>query len=117
MTQSTGTGQASTPFAPGWWGTDLGKYRACDSTYCFFASESLPPLPEQDGSLDWLGPLPERLDREMEIHRSHAPENRGRIDTLAVQAGQLGLVGPPGLLAGMGSPGLHGLFPSCTARL
>jgi hypothetical protein len=115
MTQSTGTGQASAPFASGWWGTDLGKYRACDGTYCFFASESLPPLPALDGSLDWLGPLPEHLDHEMEIHRSYAPEKRGRIDTIAAQAEQLGLTLPLAFLRVMGTNELQERFPSCTA--
>jgi hypothetical protein len=37
-----------------WAGTELGRYRHCDSTYCFFEEESLPPLPDLDGTFDWL---------------------------------------------------------------
>jgi hypothetical protein len=107
--------QARIPFGRGWWGTDLGAYRGCDGTYCFFPYESLPPLPPRDETLSWLGPLPEHLDREMEVHRSYAPEKRGRIDTIAAQAQQLGLTLPPAFLRLMGSHKLQDRIPSCSA--
>ncbi len=102
------------PFGHGWWGTDLGKYRACDSTYCSFPSESLPPLTNFDGTLSWLGTLPEQLDRQMEIHRND-PSERGQIDAIAEQARHLGLTLPPAFVELMGSSELQDRIPSCTA--
>ncbi len=102
------------PFKPGWWGTDLGRYRACDGTYCFFPYESLPPLTNFDGTLSWLGALPDHLDHEMEVHRND-PSERGQIDALAGQARQLGLTLPPAFVELMGSSELQDRIPSCTA--
>ena len=117
MEQGDQTDQATQrriPFGRGWWGTDLGAYRACDSTYCFFPYESLPPLPPPDATLAWLGPLPEHLDREMEVHRNE-PGKRGRLDAIAAEAQQLGLTLPPAFLRLMGSRELQDRIPSCTA--
>ena len=44
------------PFQAGWWSFDLGRYRPCDGTYQLYPYDSLPPLPEPDESLSWLGP-------------------------------------------------------------
>lgn len=40
----------------GWWGTDLGSYRACDGTYAYYKPETLPPLDETlfRGAFQWL---------------------------------------------------------------
>ena len=106
--------QEGVPFKPGWWGTDLGRYRACDGTYCFFPYESLPPLTNFDGTLSWLGALPDHLDAQMEVHRND-PSERGQIDALADQARQLGLTLPPAFVELMGSSELQDRIPSCTA--
>src|SRR5688572_5568443 len=37
-----------------WWGTDLGKYRACDDTYERYAFDSVPPAPKLDGTFSFL---------------------------------------------------------------
>lgn len=37
-----------------WWGTDLGKYRSCDSTYERYAFDSVPPAPKLDGTFSFL---------------------------------------------------------------
>jgi hypothetical protein len=44
----------TTTLHQGWWGTDLGPYRACSGTYCLFDVASLPPLPPLDGTFSWL---------------------------------------------------------------
>jgi hypothetical protein len=102
------------PFKLGWWSFDLGTYRPCDGTYCFYAYESVPPLPEPDGSLRWLGPLDEATDRKMEIHRN-APEARGMVAEIEAQARGLGLTLPGAFVRLMGSPELQDRIPSCTA--
>lgn len=40
----------------GWWGTDLGKYRACDGTYAYYKPETIPPLDDRlfTGTFSWL---------------------------------------------------------------
>ncbi len=47
----------SNPFPKSWWSFDLGKYRACDSTYMRYDYETIPPLDEKlfDGTFAWLG--------------------------------------------------------------
>lgn len=46
----------TTDFPTGWWGTDLGAYRPCASTYELYPAESLPPLPTDlfTGAFQWL---------------------------------------------------------------
>ena len=43
-----------TTLRKGWWGTDLGPYRPCEGTYCFFEESGLPALPPLDGTFSWL---------------------------------------------------------------
>src|SRR5579859_4049011 len=94
------------PFQTGWWGFDLGRYRPCDGTYQLYSADSLPPLPEPDASLSWLGPLDERVDARMAPHRN-APEARGALDALAARAQSLGLVLPASFSRLMSSPALQ----------
>jgi len=103
-----------TPFKSGWWSFDLGKYRPCDGTYCFYPFESLPPLPEPDETLGWLGPLDDATDRMMGVHRN-APEARGRVGEIAAQARARGLALPESFIRLMGAPALQDRIPSCTA--
>ncbi|HET9109398.1 MAG TPA: hypothetical protein VFN78_01110 [Ktedonobacterales bacterium] len=106
--------QAILPFKTGWWAADLGEYRPCDGTYCFYPYETLPPLPPLDGSLAWLGALPEDVDRQMEPHRN-APDARGPLAHIREEADRLGLVLPGAFLRLMGSTELQDRIPSCTA--
>jgi hypothetical protein len=111
----TGPGrQALTPFKTAWWGTDLGRYRSCDSTYCLYPYESLPPLPPLDGSLTWLGALPSDVDQQMEAHRN-APDERGTLAHIREAADRLGLALPGAFLRLMASAELQDRIPSCTA--
>jgi hypothetical protein len=103
-----------TPFALGWWSFDLGRYRPCDGTYCFFPYESLPPIPEPDSTLSWLMPLGETVDRQMQVHRN-PPEARGKLGEIVADAGKLGLTLPDAFLRLMGSAELQDRIPSCTA--
>lgn len=103
-----------TPFKSAWWSFDLGTYRPCDGTYCFYPYESLPPIRALNGSLDWLGPLDPQTNREMEIHRN-APEARGKLAEIQSEAAKLGLTLPESFVRLMGSPELQDRIPSCTA--
>jgi hypothetical protein len=102
------------PFPTGWWSFDLGQYRPCDGTYQLYPSESLPPLPEPNESLEWLTPLSDELDSEMEVHRN-APEERGALEAIAAAARERGLTLPPSFIRLMSSPALQDRIPSCTA--
>jgi len=108
------------PFEPGWWSFDLGEYRACDGTYCFFAYDSLPPIDETQftGTLEWLGPLEGPLADVMAVH--HASDEalgrlKGDVAKIAAQAEQLGLNLPEAFLRLMSSRDLQNSIPSCTA--
>lgn len=103
-----------TPFRAGWYSFDLGQYRPCDSTYCLSPYESVPPVSEPDESLGWLGPLDDRADQQMQVHRN-APEARGKLDQIVAAAQRLGLTLPSSFLRLMGSPELQDRIPSCTA--
>jgi hypothetical protein len=107
-------GTARFPFAFGWYGSDLPGYRACDSTYCFFPYEDLPSLDEPDETLDWLGPLDEATDRQMQVHRNR-PTAPGRLQEIEAAAGRLGLILPAPFLRLMASPVLQDRIPSPTA--
>ncbi len=102
------------PFQAGWWSFDLGKYRPCDGTYQLYPYTSLPPLPEPDESLSWLGPLNDSVDAQMSVHRN-APEERGALDTIIAEARALGLSLPHSFTRLMASPELQDRIPSCTA--
>ena len=102
------------PFPLAWWAFDLGRYRACDGTYCRYDYDSLPPLPAVSESLDWLEPLDERTDAQMAIHRN-PPEARGEGAKIAATATRLGLTLPESFVRLMSSPELQDRIPSCTA--
>lgn len=103
-----------TPFRPGWYSFDLGQYRPCDGTYCLSPYEDLPPLPAPDESLAWLGPLDERTDQQMQIHRDREVAS-GKLDQIVASAQRLELTLPPSFLRLMGLPELQKRIPSCTA--
>ncbi|HEV2457525.1 MAG TPA: hypothetical protein VGS80_04105 [Ktedonobacterales bacterium] len=108
----------TTPFERGWWSFDLSTYRPCDSTYCLFDSDRLPPLPPLDDTLSWLGPLPDAEDQQMEP-RTRAPgrpiDAQDALQLVVGEAEQLGLTLPESFLRLMSSRALQQHIPSCTA--
>jgi hypothetical protein len=102
------------PFAFGWYGSDLPGYRACDDTYCFFPYADLPPLGASSESLDWLGPLDEATDQEMQVHRDR-PKAPGQLQEIEAASGRLGLSLPASFLQLMASSALQDRIPSATA--
>jgi hypothetical protein len=100
------------PFRTGWWSFDLGRYRPCDSTYCLWPAESLPPLRPLDGTLLWLGPLDPSGDPELARRGADARE---RLADVQVQVARLGLRLPEAYVRLMGAPELQDRIPSCTA--
>jgi hypothetical protein len=110
------TAPQSLPFAYGWWSFDLGQYRPCDGTYCYYPYDSLPPIPEAQftGSLQWL----EQADGADEPEMHLSPEDEAlpaRLSALTASAQQLGLTLPEAFLRLMASPALRDRIPSCTA--
>ncbi len=109
-----------TPFQSGWWSFDLGAYRPCDGTYCFYPYESLPSIDEAalTGTLAWLGPLEDEVASVMDVHHA-SDEALGRlksdIEKIAAEAKPLQLSLPEAFLRLMGSRELQDRIPSCTA--
>jgi hypothetical protein len=106
------------PFRAQWWSTDLGTARPCDSTYCAFPYETLPPLDKSlfRDEFQWLPPLKDETNKTMAAHRRKREETlKSRLDALTVQAWQFGLTLPPAFLKFMGSSQLQDRVPSCTA--
>lgn len=104
-----------TPFQYGWYATDLGLYRPCDSTYCLYPYDSLPPLPalHMQETLHWLEPLDEDIKNQM--HKYSSPlEIRTRLTSIITEAEQLKLSLPASFLQLMASPDLQDRIPSCT---
>lgn len=108
------------PFRTAWWSFELPGYRACDSTYCLFPYDSLPPLDQSlfRGDFQWLAPLGDMMQERMAIYRP--PEEEAiklgpRLNQLAASAARLGLHLPAAFLAFMESPHLLNQIPSCTA--
>jgi hypothetical protein len=108
------------PFRLAWWSVELPGYRACDSTYCLFAYDSIPPL-EADlfrGEFQWLRPIDAQVEDQMAIHRP--PEEEAirlgpRLAELKESAARLGLQLPAAFLKFLGAPHLLNQIPSCTA--
>lgn len=135
----------SIPFHYGWWSFDLGEYRPCDGTYCYYEYNSLPPIAEAqfDGSLRWLEqaqqadeedaeepeqPAPQfdqmsvgtlqRLQEDQSYQDAFAQEQdrlTARLSALTASAQELGLTLPKAFLRLMASPALRDSIPSCTA--
>lgn len=106
----------SIPFAWAWWAFDLGDARPCDSTYCQYPYENLPPIPALDGTLSWLG-QPGWLespgdtpDRRASRERLSA-KAREQVRALAAQAGRLGLMLPDAFTRLMSAPELYTRIP------
>jgi hypothetical protein len=109
-----------TPFRYGWWSFDLGRYRPCDGTYCFYEYASIPPIPEAQftGKLDWLGPLKPDIDALMQAYRNAAgtvPGANPGLQKILTSAQELGLTLPDAYLRLMAVPELQDRIPSCTA--
>lgn len=105
-------------FPPGWLSFGLEGYRSCDSTYCWFPYESLPPLAPQTfpGDFRWLSPLEPFLISELEPYqqeeRALIPEN---IKKLTASAHDQGIVLPEPFVAFMSNLEWQERIPSCTA--
>lgn len=91
-------------FPKGWWGCDLGSYRACDGTYQLYPYDSL-PAPEESlfhGEFQWLvGTSDEHA----------APADPAPLAALAAA----GLNLPKSFVDFMSSPARQSQVPSCTA--
>ena len=102
-----------TPFRPGWWSFSLPRYRPCDSTYCRFPYESLPPIDPTvfQGDSLWLptdvARVPHTSANAAEIH-SHLP-------AIIAEAEARGVTLPTAFLTFIGDPAAHKRIPSCTA--
>jgi hypothetical protein len=106
----------SNPFPWAWTAFELGDVRPCNTTYCEYPYKSLPPIPELDGTLSWLGKpgWPESPDESPEQRASHhrLTENaRGEVRTLVVHAERLGLRLPPAFTRLMSAPDLQARIP------
>ncbi len=105
---------SSVPFPAEWLSFGLRRYRACNSTYCEFSYDELPPLAPADETFDWLTPLSARVGSPTSAGRN-AAEAREHVETLAADAAGHGLRLPASFSRLMSSPDLQDRIPSCTA--
>jgi hypothetical protein len=108
-----------TPFPPGWFSFSLWSFRPCEATYQLFPYDSIPPIPEDalSGTLQWLNPLDEDIDHEMQPYRHQEDEEfwSESLHRLAASAQRLGLRLPEPFVRFMASQELRDRIPSCTA--
>ena len=105
-----------TPFAIGWYSFDLGKYRPCDSTYCYYDYSTLPPLDmnQFQGTFDWLKPL---AGGNLGAYATPEPDTPilKKLDKLKAAAQQLNLTLPASFQSFMQNTTWQSYIPSCTA--
>lgn len=107
-----------TPFHPAWWSFDLGKYRPCDGTYCYYELSSTPPLDENifQGKFQWLPELSPELKSLMEQYQQNeAGEVSEQMQVILDEAKNLNLTLPPAFVKFMSLEELQTQIPSCTA--
>lgn len=97
------------PFGWGWRGMDLGPARYCQYTYALYPYESLPPIRELHGTLDWLGSVEVPDDRAPVSPRDTAA--RAELARLEHEAAPLGLTLPPAYVRLMSSSELLDRIP------
>lgn len=108
------------PFPAGWIGADLGQYRPCDGTYCYYEYDTLPPLDETrfTGQFEWLKPLSAQLEATMSVHLPPNSHEKALLKNLAQvqkEAEQLGRPLPAEFVAFMQNRAWREAIPSCTA--
>ena len=108
-----------TPFPAKWLSFNLRGYRECNSTYCAFPYESVPPL-NMDlfrGEFQWLTELEPHLPL-MEEGYGNSQQERAALATslnqLVMVAKQMNLQLPDAFLKFMTTPYLQSQIPSCT---
>lgn len=105
---------SSVPFVAGWRSFGLRRYRACNSTYCLFSYDTLPPLAPADETFDWLTPLSAQLSSPTSAGLN-AAEAREHVEALAADVAGHGLRLPASFTRLMSTPELQDRIPSCTA--
>ncbi len=106
----------SIPFSWAWWACGLGNARPCDSTYCQYPYDSLPPIPTLDGTFNWLGQpgwLVSHSDSEDQhaLRQRRTMEAQGHVHELVTQAERLGLKLPRFFTRLMAAPELYTRIP------
>lgn len=112
----------SIPFSWAWWACDLGDIRPCDSayaTYCQFPYETLPPIPQLDGTLNWLGQpgwiaSPGDSPDQQAARQHRSAKARDQVRDIGVQAERLGLTLPTAFTHLMAAPELYTRIPEYT---
>ncbi|HAI75372.1 MAG TPA: hypothetical protein DCM08_03920, partial [Microscillaceae bacterium] len=113
----------TTFFDKGWVSFDLGKYRPCHGTYCFFDYDNLPPVDESlfTGNFQWMPLLPKRLQKAAEEDGQARIDSliywKNKITNLQQQAQTLGLILPESFVTWMTNPDFLDTVASlsCTA--
>jgi hypothetical protein len=106
------------PFENAWLSFDLGDYRPCDGTYCFYESDALPPLNENlfQGNFQWLPALSQEMKEEMAVYKQ-ADEVfiQKNLNQLMAAAQLLHLTLPDAFVKFMSNIEWQDAIPSCTA--
>jgi hypothetical protein len=106
----------NTPFSTGWYSFDLGKYRPCDGTYCYYDYNSIPPLDfkQFEGKFDWLQPLAGGNPGALAAPVPDKPILK-KLAKLEESAKNLNLTLPAPFLTFMRNTRWQADIPSCTA--
>jgi hypothetical protein len=107
-------------FPFGWWGFGLQGYRRCNSTYCWFPYESLPPLPYKlfQEDFNWLPILEPYVASRMKQYWL-PDEDQGliveNVEKLAASAQAQDIALPQAFVKFISDLELQKYIPSCTA--
>jgi hypothetical protein len=106
----------ATPFQTGWWSFDLGKYRPCDGTYCYYAYNSIPlvDMSQFQGTFDWLKPLAGGNPGAYATPTSDKPIHK-KLAKLQASAQKFNITLPVPFLTFMQNTTWQSSIPSCTA--
>jgi hypothetical protein len=107
-----------TRFSPAWLAFDLGEYRPCNGTYCFYDLAKTPPLSADlfKGNFDWLPEMSAEMKELMAKYQQNEPDEvDNALQTILAQSQSLNLSLPPEFVKFMSSEDLQSQIPSCTA--
>jgi len=106
------------PFQQAWLSFDLGTYRPCNGTYCYYNYEELPPLDTKlfQGTFDWLPNLSQHLRQRLAVYQQ-IDENtlNENLQSLLLACRAKNIQLPPEFIVLMNEYELQQQIPSCTA--
>ncbi|MCU0443658.1 MAG: hypothetical protein MUE85_01985 [Microscillaceae bacterium] len=107
-----------TAFSAAWLSFDLGKYRPCDSTYCYYELNNTPTIDPKllKGTFDWLPELSAEFKALMKKYQQNDEKTvNDALQNILAQAQTMNLTLPSEFVKFMSLEELQDQIPSCTA--